>query len=161
MKASVIYAVAIALLLGVSGIHGAATPQAAINKESVTPEKKGVKPEKKKEPPKINGIAIGRRGGGFLGIEIVGGRFKLSFYDAKKKPAAPDVVRAALRWPVNYKIGDERAVLTPDGETALSSSKVVRPPYVFKLFITLIKSADDTAASEEARNETYVVDFRQ
>jgi len=43
--------------------------------------------------------------GGFLGILVENGNFKLSFYDAKKKPAQVDVARATARWPVKYKLG--------------------------------------------------------
>lgn len=118
-----------------------------------TPKKE---PAKKPEPPPvIEGITI-PRGSGFLGIAIVGGTFRLSFYDAEKKPVPPDVARAALRWPVKYQPGDERAVLNPapDGNS-LTSTRVVRPPYQFKLFITLIPA--DAAAGA---GETFVVDFK-
>ena len=118
-----------------------------------TPKKE---PAKKPEPPAvIEGMTI-PRGTGFLGIAIVDSTFRLSFYDAEKKPVAPDVARAALRWPVKYQPGDERAVLNlaPDGNS-LTSAFVVRPPYFFKLFITLI--AEDAPAGV---GETFVVDFR-
>jgi hypothetical protein len=113
-------------------------------------------PAKKPEPPAvIEGMTI-PRGTGFLGIAIVDSTFRLSFYDAEKKPVAPDVARAALRWPVKYQPGDERTVLNlaSDGKS-LASAFVVRPPYFFKLFITLI--AEDAPSGA---GETFVVDFR-
>lgn len=112
--------------------------------------------EPEKEPV-IPGITIERKtGGGFLGIEIIGSNFKLSFYDKDKKPAAADFPRALLRWDVTYKNIPERVILAagPDGRH-LASSRVIRPPYNFQLFITLI--SDD----KKQESETYVIRFRQ
>jgi hypothetical protein len=109
---------------------------------------------KKKEepPPKIDGIEIAR-GTGFMGIQLVGGTFRLSFYDAKKKPIAPDVTRANLRWKVRYQSLPEQTVLNRDGN-ALTSAKLVKPPYTFSLSITLIKGEGDAAPTED-----FTVDF--
>jgi hypothetical protein len=101
-------------------------------------------------------VSRGERG--FLGVEIVAGSFKITFYDAKKKPIAPDVSRAALRWDAKYKVGQERLVLNPDADgKSLSSPKTIRPPYNFKLFVTLIKEATEGA---DPVGETHVVDFK-
>ncbi|MES2697061.1 MAG: hypothetical protein V4773_26590 [Verrucomicrobiota bacterium] len=107
---------------------------------------------------KIEGIEISRGAKGFMGIQIVGTVFKLTFYDDKKKPIAADVDRAALRWDPKNKIGEERVVLNSDGGTSLTAPKNIRPPYNFKLFITLIKDAAD---GQQPVNESYSVDFRQ
>jgi hypothetical protein len=114
---------------------------------------------KAEEPPKIEGMEVPRAGGGFLGVAIVGGTFKISFYDAKRKAAPADVARALLRWDPKYKQGSERVVLTPSADgKSLTSAKTIRPPYAFKLFITLLK---DTAGAEEAAaGEVLVIDFR-
>ena len=112
----------------------------------------------KKEEPKIEGVVVPRGEKGFLGVQIVNGGFKISFYDTKKKPVAADVSRAVLRWDPKYKVGQERLVLNPDGSgTALAAPKVIRPPYNFKLFITLLKEATE---KEDAVGETHVIDFR-
>ena len=113
---------------------------------------------KKKEEPKIEGIVVARGEKGFIGVELVGGAFKITFYDKKKEKIAPDVARAALRWDAKYKLGQERLVLNPgsDGKS-LSNPKTIRPPYNFKLFITLLKDASE---AEEAVGETHVIDFR-
>jgi hypothetical protein len=115
--------------------------------------------KKKEEPPaKIEGIEIARGEKGFLGIEIVNATFKLSFYDTKKKPIAPDVARATLRWDPKYKVGEERVVLNP-AEKSLSSPRNIRPPYNFKLFITLFK--EPTEGADPVAVENYTIDFRQ
>lgn len=112
--------------------------------------------KKDEPPPKIEGMEIARGARGFLGLQIAEGRFKLSFYDAKKKPVAPDVAQAALRWEPKGTIGTERTLLTAAGDgKSLTSAKVIRPPYMFRLFISLLK---DDAATE---GENLVVDFRQ
>jgi len=117
---------------------------------------------KKTEPAekeyKIEGVEVPRGARGFLGVQIVSGAFKISFYDSKKKPIPADVNRALLRWDPKYKVGQERLVLTAseDGKS-LTSPKPIRPPYLFKLFITLTKDASETA---EPVGETYVIDFR-
>src|SRR5476651_1387753 len=60
--------------------------------------KKAPPPAKKKEEPVpvVAGLAITRATGGFIGLQVVNSNFVLTFYDAKKKKIAPDVVRAAL-----------------------------------------------------------------
>jgi hypothetical protein len=114
---------------------------------------------KQAEAARIEGVEVAR-GSGFLGVQIVGGTFKISFYDAKKKPIAADAMRAVLRWDPKYKVGSERVVLnrTEDG-LALASPRNIRPPYLFKLYITLLKSAAE-GDSAEAAGETFVIDFR-
>lgn len=125
-------------------------------KKSPSPAPDAKKSAKPEEEPKIPGITLARAKGGFLGILVENGKFKLSFYDEKKKPAKADVTRATARWPVQYKTGDERAVLNPDGDgTALTSPKFVRPPYAFKLYLFLFAEGSENAV------ENYVIDFRQ
>jgi hypothetical protein len=117
------------------------------------------KKKKEKETPKIDGMPISRAGGGYLGVKVENNVFKISFYNAEKKPVALDVASAVLRWSVAYKKAPERAQLTPgaDGKS-LTSEKSVRAPFDFKLFITLLKTAD---TGEEKATETYVLDFNQ
>ncbi len=107
------------------------------------------------EEPKIPGITIPRDNGTFLGLEIAGGKFKLSFYDAKKKPMAPDVTRAVARWPNRRTdTGDWLAVLNPSGNT-LAGDKFIDPPYTFNVYLTLLQGDGDDAQAVE----TYVVPF--
>lgn len=111
---------------------------------------------KKEEPPaKIEGMEIARGTKGFLGLHIVDGNFKLSFFDPKKKAVAPDVVRAVLRWTPNYKPGSEIYVLGPGSGKFLTVAKTVRPPYSFKLFMSLFVDGNDEPV------ESYVLDFKQ
>ena len=107
--------------------------------------------------PKIEGVEVPRNGGGYLGVTIVDGTFRISFYDARKRPVPADVSRALLRWDPKYKQGQERVILnaSADGRT-LGSARAIRPPYLFRLFITLLK---DAGGSDEA-GEGYVIDFK-
>ena len=134
---------------------------ASLHAQAPGPKKaapKTVEPAKKEEPAAIEGIVVSRGALGFLGVQIVNSTFKISFYDANKKPAKADVARALLRWDPKSRSGSERVVLnlSEDG-MSLTSPKNIRPPYLFKLFITLLK---DAAAGEDAAGETHVIDFR-
>lgn len=134
---------------------GATTTGAAATKAAGT---KGAadKAGKKDEPPaKIEGMEIPRGTKGFLGLQIVDGNFKLSFFDPKKKAVAPDVVRAVLRWTPNYKPGTEIYALGPGSGKFLTVAKTVRPPYSFKLFMSLFVDGNDEPV------ESYVLDFKQ
>jgi hypothetical protein len=134
------------LLLVVPPAFAAAAPGAAPTRP--------VQPEAE---TKIDGIEVARSGGGFLGVAIVEGTFRITFYDAKKKPVAADVARALLRWDPKYKQGQERVILnqSADGRT-LGSPRSIRPPYLFRLYITLLKEA---GGADEA-GEGYVIDFK-
>lgn len=119
-----------------------------------TPKKDDGK--KKDELGKIEGMTI-PRGSTFLGLQIVNGTFKLTFYNSKKKPVPPDVTRANLRWNVRTESLPERTVLNPGGDpNSLTSSKIVKPPYSFSLTIILVKGEGDNAPTE-----IFTVDFHQ
>lgn len=124
-----------------------------------TPAPKVAPKKKEEEMGKIAGVEVSRGDKGYFGVEVVGGSFKLTFYNDKKRPTAGGVDRAALRWnPLNKK-GDDRVVLLPDGSgQVLTAGAPVKPPYNFKLFVTLVKEG---AEGQPAVNENYVVDFRQ
>lgn len=139
----------------------AATPGSAATapevKTGAKDATKKVEPAKKPEA-QVKGIAIARPNGGFLGLELIESTYKLTFYNAQKLPVAPDVARALLRWSPKGKVTQERYMLNPgeDGKS-LSSGRPVRPPYAFKLYITLIKDA--TSENPPVEPETYTIDF--
>lgn len=120
--------------------------------------KESAKPAVKKEEPmgKIVGTELARPNGQFLGLSLADGKFKLTFYDKKKKPTKVDVTRALFRWANVHGPGDNRAILNPDGANSLVGVQFVRPPYVFKVFVSLLKGDGDEAQVVES----YVVDFR-
>ncbi len=106
--------------------------------------------------PTIPGFVIPRTSGGYLSLQVVDGKFKLSFFGADKKPVPVNIARAAVRWIVHYSVLNERTVLNPNADnTALTSPKFVRPPYLFKLYLTLLGQEGEEAV------EDYVIDFRQ
>jgi hypothetical protein len=122
--------------------------------------KPGAKPEakqKEEEMGVIEGTTLSRPNGHFLGLTLEDGKFKLTFYDKKKKPEKVDVTRATARWPNLHGPGDNRTILNPAGDgTYLMGIQFVRGPYVFKLFLTLLRGEGNEATSVE----TYTVDFR-
>ena len=144
----------------VGGMIRAALVLAGLALLPFTPASAATPPPKAVPAPaaKIEGQEIARPGKGFLGLRIEEGTFRLAFYDEARKPVPADVSRAVLRWDPSYKIGKERVVLTPGGEpNLLTSPRNIRPPYQFRLTLTLLR---DGAAGDEA-GEVIVVDFRQ
>lgn len=130
--------------------------------EVSAPEAKPVPPKAKKEEkpkpekePVIPGSVITRANGTFLGLEVVGGKFKLSFYDKKKKPMAVDVTSGLARWPNVRGPGDSRSPLNASG-TALVAVRIAPPPYTYNVYITLLKGEGDEAKAVES----YTVMFR-
>jgi|GEM_PF-639600 len=114
-------------------------------------------PAAKAENPediKLPGIVETRPGGGFLTVEVEGGKLKVSFYDAKKKAIPADVARASAHWRSNRKIMEEHTVLSPSGDgKSLVSAGLARAPYVYIVYLTLL-SEEGTAV------ESYNVDMK-
>jgi hypothetical protein len=124
--------------------------------EEVKPvEKTPEKPKEKAKEPVIPGMTLVRPNGTFIGFEAVDGKFKLSFYDKKKKPMAVDVSGGLARWANVRGSGDIRSPLNVSG-TALISAKPAVPPFNFNVFVTLLLGEDDNAKAVE----TYTVQFR-
>lgn len=118
---------------------------------------KGAPGGKEEEIGVIEGMTIARANGHFLGLKLEGGKYKLTFYDKKKKPEKVDVTRATARWPNMHGPGDNRTILNVAGDgTFLMGAQFVRGPHSFKLFITLLRGDGNEAVSVE----NYTVDFR-
>ena len=112
-------------------------------------------PDSEKEGT-VAGLAVARAQGGWLGVEIKGGSFQITFYDAKKKPVAADASSAVLRWPVHYQPNPERTELTSSGDSSvLASSYSVKPPHTFVLHITLLFAGKPDAS------ESYTVNYTE
>ncbi len=112
----------------------------------------------------ISGTAIQRAHGGWLGIELKDQNFWLTFYNDKKKPVAADASAAVLWWPVQYQPNNERVELTASSNPAvLTSAMVIKPPYSFKLHITLLTDAAPGPAPQPGATspepESYIIDF--
>lgn len=149
----------LALLVAVPFIHAQATQPSAPGKTSPAAKKADAKKANAKEEAegKIVGLTLTRPNGHFLGLTLQEGKYKLSFYDKKKKPEKVDVTRATARWPNLHGPGDNRTVLNPAGDgTYLLGAQFVRGPYSFKLFLTLLRGEGDGAQAVE----NYTVDFR-
>lgn len=122
------------LLSGVGAVAAPAAPKAPADDDKVGT---------------IAGLEIARKQGGYIGVEIVGGNFKITFYNEKKKPVAADRSSAVLRWPVHYQPNNEHTELLPTSDPAvLSNAYPVRAPYVFhKLHIVLMNEGGADAES--------------
>lgn len=109
----------------------------------------------KEEEPIIPGTSVKRENGTWIGLEVVGGNFKLSFYDKKKKAMVPDISRASARWPNPRAPGDNRTILNVSGK-ALVGAKPVLPPYSWNVYLTFLQGEGDEAKAVES----YVIPFR-
>lgn len=142
MNCNLLRAFLIACLLGPAVLP-------AQTKPATPPGKSKTLPKQEEEEGKIDGIVLNRDNGTFLGLTLVQGKFRLTFYDKKKKKMPVDVARAAARWPNVHGPGDNRTVLNPAGDgTYLEGAQFVRGPYAFRLFLTLIKDDSPTSAVE-------------
>ena len=137
------------------------TKPAEVKPAEVQPAPPAVKPViKKDEKPKLKepvipGMTIVRPNGTFLGFEAVGGKFKLSFYDKKKKPMAVDVSGGLAHWANVRGPGNIRSPLAVSG-TALITDKPAVPPFNFNVFVTLLQGEGENAKAVE----NYTVMFR-
>jgi len=124
--------------------------------KSASSENKDSTKESSKESAAIPGIVIARKSQqGYLGLDLVDFKYKLTFYGEDKKPLKADFPRALFRWSKVNGSGSERYILSAGSESSvLTSPRNVPPPYNFRLFIVLIDN------DEETESETYVVWFR-
>lgn len=132
------------------------TPAAKAAAPAATGAKKDDKKKEQEKEGKIEGMTINRPNGTFLGLLLQDGKYKLTFYDKKKKPMKVDVLRGIARWPNPHGPGNNQTVLNPAGDgTFLMGSHFVRGPHAFNLTIILVKSE-----GENAETETHTVPFR-
>jgi hypothetical protein len=154
-------AVLLSAMLAVGVLQAQAQPAPKPTETKPAPGKPA--PAAKKADPKeeemgvIEGMTLMRPNGHFLGLTLQDGKYKLTFYNKKKKQEKVDVTRGTARWPNMHGPGDNRAILNPAGDgTFLMGAQFVRGPHSFKLFITLVRGDGDDAAGVE----NYTVDFR-
>jgi len=139
--------------LGLALVAGALQAQTPVAPKPADPKAPApTMPAKKEEPMGIiKGVEIKRANGTYLGLELVGGRFQLTFYNARKKPVAMDVTRATARWP-NKRSGtpsDYRTVLNGSGTTLVGVTPVL-PPLNFNVYLTLLRGEGEDAQAVES-----------
>lgn len=113
--------------------------------------------EPERPEARMEGVLIPRGEKGFLALRIAGAGFELRFFSTERRPLAPDVPRAVVRFtPAGRKTGPESHPLerSVDGK-ALQSARTVRPPHTFRATVLLF------AAGAEQPHETYTADFRK
>ena len=114
----------------------------------------GAEPERPEA--KIEGVLIPRGEKGWLALRLAGGGFELRFFSPDRRPLVPELPRAVVRWTLaGRKTGPESHLLelSADGK-ALQSSRIVRPPHVFRVTILLF------AAGAEQPVEVHTAEFR-
>jgi hypothetical protein len=102
--------------------------------------------------PTIDGYVISRANGGFLGVTMNGLSMRVAFYDAKKKPVAPDVARALARFRLPAAPSEEiRSILNLGGDgVSLVSLPQFRRPLTYNVRMAFISAdgQEDTQAGE-------------
>ena len=134
----------VALVLMPASASAAASGQ----KAAVEEEEEGV----------VEGIALARSGGRWLGLTMDGLNLRLTFYDDKKKPTEVDVVRATARWNRPTLARAERSVLNPAGDgVSLVGNNPVRKPWVFVVYLALVGANDEVVESYQIQLSDEVV----
>ncbi|TAG33128.1 MAG: hypothetical protein EAZ36_01190 [Verrucomicrobia bacterium] len=101
----------------------------------------------------IVGHSLPRADGGWFGLIVEGGRVRLNYYDAMKKPTAVTHLRAALRLNPPGK-QTERDVMLPSADgLSLVANRPQTAPWNFTLTITLIQQ-------DESPGETITFTYR-
>jgi len=130
------------LLAGLSAFAADAPPAKPADAQPApkADAKKPATPAADEPAPKIEGVALARPDGRWLGLAVESGRFVLRFYDKDKKPEKqPDAARASARWKPVGKVSEQRAVLNPASEAAaLTEPQFVSPPLTFKVYLPLL-----------------------
>lgn len=110
------------------------------------------------EEGEVKGLALQRPNGTWLGVTMDGLNLRLTFYDAKKNPTAPDVVRATARWNRPTVATPERGVLNPSGDGfSFTGNRIVRKPWTFVVFLALVNDKDEVVESYQVQLNDDVV----
>ena len=107
--------------------------------------------EKKVYELPTTGKNLERQNGGWINVQTAGAQMIVKFFDAEKKPVAPDVERATVRFRYAAKSEIKRTVLNREGDTLVSPGNV-RPPHNFLVTLTLLRGDDVAAGATEVFN---------
>jgi hypothetical protein len=116
------------------------------------------------EEIQLQGVVI-ERPSGFMTVTMEGPRVVLRFFDKDKKAIAPDVHHAIVKFKMTGRRPQNRTLLLGTDGMSLTHGRVLRPPYNFKAFVSLVKDAggeevdDEDENAEVAEGERYTVDF--
>ncbi len=103
------------------------------------------KEEKKYELPKT-GVNVAR-GDGWFNLAVESNRFVVTLYDQKKKPAPAEVHLGLVRYVYAAKRPERTVLNLREDRQALISPPTVRPPHVFRVYLSLF-SGDEADAAE-------------
>ncbi|GAB1488084.1 hypothetical protein MASR2M8_05270 [Opitutaceae bacterium] len=144
---SVLMAASIGLVIPVMA-QPAIRPAAARQGPAKEEEEEGV----------IDGIAIARPDGRWLGVTVEGLNLKVTFYDKKKMPEAIDVLRGNARWRLPTIAQQERAVLNPgpDGKS-LIGNRPLRKPWTYPVAIVLVNASEEVVETHQVQLSDTVV----
>lgn len=114
--------------------------------------RQNAKGEEEEKEGEVKGIALQRPDGRWLGLTMDGLNLRLTFYNQKKNPVAPDVVRATARWNRPTVATPDRAVLNPNGDgVSLVGNRVVRKPWAFLVYLALVNERDEVVESYQVQ----------
>lgn len=120
--------------------------------------KQTAKGEEEEKEGEVKGIALQRPDGRWLGVTMDGLNLRLTFYNKKKNPVAPDVARATARWNRPTVATADRAVLNlADDGVSLVGNQIVRKPWTFVVYLALVNDRDDVSESYQVKLDDTVV----
>lgn len=135
-------------------LQAASKPKADASAKAVGKAASASAEPKEEEEGKIVGMPIARANGTWLSLRVDNGMFVLSFYDLKKKPLAPDAVRASAKWNPPQKAGNVYCMMAAGSDgVSLVGNKFVTPPHILKVYLSLFDANDKVI-------ESFIVDHR-
>ncbi len=102
----------------------------------------------------LDGVVEKRAGGGWIQVKMEGMALTLRFYDEKARAIVPDVDRALVRFVYSVRQPQRRVLIPLGDEKVLTHGQPLRPPHVFKAFISLVRGEGEDAV------ETFQVDVK-
>lgn len=101
----------------------------------------------------LDGKVLPRPGGGWIQLNMEGVSLVVRFYDEKARPVPPDVDRGVARFVFRDRKEERRVLVTITGGDELSHGRPIRPPHIFKLFLSFYRGDSSDAV------ESYTADF--
>lgn len=103
--------------------------------------------------PKLDGVVVKRADGTYMTVTMDGPAMALRFFNAKKAPIAPNKTNGVVRFQFPSRTQEQRVLTVSADGKSLTHGRPLRPPFIFKAFITL------TVGEGDSSPESYTVNY--